>query len=149
MSASPAIVESFVLDFPNGDDVTPAASVVAEYAILGGMVMGYERYIRRGANVDWSHPMNEAMARGCVEAWERFGWGSDEQWKNAVALYIGRYTGRHPYLDIPMGTWLGYMVRIYEWWRVGYIMRHGVQVGDGGEVIYPEAQAEEGMEAGQ
>lgn len=105
------------LDFPPAN--TPDfRRGFAEYAILGGMLKADERFLRSGANVDWDHPMSEAIARACVEAWEHFGADTDEGWRCAVGAYLSRYTGRSPLLDSAMHSWVFYLMGIYALWEL-------------------------------
>ena len=101
------------LDFPPAN--TPDFKrTFAEYAILGGMLRADEKFLRSGANVDWDSPMSEAIARSCVEAWERYGADTDEGWRCAVGAYLARYTGRSPLLDSSMLSWCQYLMGIYR-----------------------------------
>lgn len=102
-----------LIDFPAAE-VTDAKRIFAEYAILGGMLKADEPFLRSGANVDWSHPMSEAIARACVEAWERYGADTDEGWRCACSALIARYTGRSPLCDSAMFGWVRYLVGIYR-----------------------------------
>lgn len=105
--------ERLVMAFPDEDAHTCPRRELAERAILGGMLLGIEKFIHAGANTDWTHPMWEMIARACVEAWEQWGWDSDDQWKLVVGERIAHYTGRHPATDEEAAIWLGYLVRYY------------------------------------
>jgi len=95
---------------PGGD----TKRLFAEYVLLGGMLKADEQCLRSGANVDWSHPMSEAIARACVEAWEQHGAETDEAWRCACGAYLARYTGRSPLRDSAMLAWVGYLIAFYE-----------------------------------
>jgi hypothetical protein len=105
---------AFALAFPVPREQDDSKRIFAEYAILGGMLNAKERFIRSGANVDWSHPMSEAIARACVEAWERHGADSDEAWRCNVGAFLARYTGRSPLCDSAMLAWCQYLMGIYR-----------------------------------
>jgi hypothetical protein len=109
---NPELVSGLV--FPVVREQDDAKRIFAEYAILGGMLQGQERFIRSGANVDWTHPMSEAIARACVEAWERHGMISSESWECASGAYLSRYTGRSHLCDIEMAAWCEYLKRVCE-----------------------------------
>jgi hypothetical protein len=102
------------LPFPAPREQDDSRRIWAEYAILGGMLKADEKFLRSGANVDWTHPMSEAIARACVEAWERHGAETDEGWRCAVGASLARYTGRSPLLDSGMLSWCEYLMAIYQ-----------------------------------
>jgi hypothetical protein len=102
------------LPFPVAREQDDAKRLFAEYAILGGMLKADERFIRSGANVDWTHPMSEAIARACVEAWERHGAETQEGWQCAASAYLSRYVGRSPLCDPQMEAWQQYLMGIHE-----------------------------------
>jgi hypothetical protein len=107
--------QPLALSFPTESEQCDTQRRLAEYAILGGMLKADERYLHSGANVDWSHPMNEAISRACVEAWEQHGADTDEGWRCSVSASLMRYTGRSPILDIAMRRWVFYMMQMYDW----------------------------------
>jgi len=102
------------LAFPVNREQDDGRRIWAEYAILGGMLRADEKFLRSGANVDWTHPMSEAIARACVAAWERHGAETDEGWRCACGAYLSRYTGRSPLLDSAMFAWVRYLIGIYR-----------------------------------
>lgn len=120
MDTSPTTVsgaaDSALIDFP-GDEPNDPNRLFAEYAILGGMLQASEPFIRSGANADWTHPMSEAIARACVEAWEQHGADSDEAWRCHCSAYLARYTGRSPLVDPAMRAWVCYMI---GFWRLQF-----------------------------
>ena len=103
-----------LLDFPRPEEIDDARRNFAEYAILGGMLQAKPSFIQAGANTDWTFPMSEAIARACVDAWERHGAESDEAWRCHCSAYLMRYTGRSPLRDADMHHWVFYLLGIYR-----------------------------------
>lgn len=102
-------------DFPDPDEeIIDPKRLFAEYAILGGMLQARESFIQSGASTDWSTPLNEAIARACVEAWEQHGAETDEAWRCHCSAFMARYTGRSPLIDPAMRAWVFYMVGFHE-----------------------------------
>lgn len=114
MVTNPETVSASLMEFPVLSDLDDAKRIFAEYAILGGMLQAKENFIREGVNTDWTHPMSEAIARACVEAWERHGADSDEGWRCHCSAYLMRYTGRSPLMDADMYHWVFYLMGIYR-----------------------------------
>jgi len=114
MVTNPGALTPLLLEFPVMQELDDAKRIFAEYAILGGMLKAEERFIREGANTDWTHPMSEAIARACVEAWERHGADSNEAWHCNCSAYLMRYAGRSPLVDQDMYAWITYLMGIYR-----------------------------------
>lgn len=113
-SATVSNPSAVLLAFPVVREHDDATRLFAEYAILGGMLRADEKLIHSGANLEWTHPMSEAIARACVEAWERYGADTDDGWRCAVSAYLARYTGRSPLLDSAMFSWVRYLIGLYR-----------------------------------
>ena len=110
------------LPFPVAREQDDAKRIFAEYAILGGMLRAEDRFICSGASVDWTHPLSEAIARSCVEAWNTYNIETDDAWRCAVGATLSRYTGRSPLSDSAMLSWCQYLMGIYE-------MQFGTEAG--------------------
>lgn len=102
------------LAFPQIREQDDKRRIFAEYAILGGMLQAIPRFIESGANVDFTHPMSEAIARACVDAWQHHGAETDEAWRCHCSAFLARYTGRSPLLDRAMLNWIAYLMAIHE-----------------------------------
>jgi len=102
------------LAFPQIREQDDKRRIFAEYAILGGMLQAIPSFIESGSNTDFTHPMSEAIARACVEAWEHHGAETDEAWRCHCSAFLARYTGRSPMLDSAMLHWVAYLMAIYD-----------------------------------
>ena len=100
------------LEFPKAEG--DMKCLFAEYAILGGMLKADTGCLEVGTRTDWSHPMSEAIARACSEAFGRYGAETDEGWRCACSSLLAHYAGRSPLSDSAMHHWVFYLMAFYD-----------------------------------